>query len=132
MSIKVEVPDDLADGFKKLGLVDREKVLNRAVRKGAELIAEALARKVPVYTGFTRKTTAARRNKKAELDNVVYYVSNKSFWFRFINDGTKYIQGRHDLEEAYDENIEAAIKTMTDDVRTQFKKIFKDAFKGGR
>lgn len=132
MSMRVDIPTNLADGFKKLGLIDREKILNKAVRKGAVSIAEALARKVPVSSGFTRETTAARRNKKSELDNVVYYVSNKSFYFRFINDGTKYIQGRHDLEEAYDENIDAAVGVMTDELKNQFRKTFKDAFKGGR
>lgn len=103
-SFEVKTPDDIVKALKALGQLTSDKILLRATRKAANFYAEALRRKVPISTGYMRDTVSAKRSGKDEEGNIVFKVSTRAWYIRFLEEGTEHISARHDMRETFEEN----------------------------
>lgn len=123
---------DLEAALKALTPIAKEEVLNASARKGARTLAEAFRRKVPVQSGFMRRTVGIRRQKKDEIDNVIYNIGTGAFYIKFLEWGTKHIPARHDLREAFDESGQEASRDMQYECAVRIERAWYKAIRAGQ
>jgi HK97 gp10 family phage protein len=126
---------DLSRDLKILSKAESRQVLRRAVRAGAELVAEEVANTAPVQTGKLKRNIVVLFGKGAQdtavagvhirgvnpdtgnSDNKMKAASpNNAFYWRFLEEGTSKMSAKPFVRPAFDSKQEEASKAAFEEM----------------
>lgn len=103
---------DMLDYTTQLARVDSKKITLESLEEAASFFVEKL---LPVIPVSLRNKKHMRDHIKIELseDKVTVYFERTSFYWRFIENGTKNIRAIHFVEGTYQQNKEEITDLMS-------------------
>lgn len=126
---------DLSRDLEILSKAESRQVLRRAVRAGAELVAEEVANTAPVQTGKLKRNIVVLFGKGAQgtavagvhirgvnpdtgnSDNKMKAASpNNAFYWRFLEEGTSKMSAKPFVRPAFDSKQEEASKAAFEEM----------------
>lgn len=107
----------LYDDFKKLNYADQKLVLTRALRAGAEPIAERISAIAPADTGnLQREIISTMAGTKSDIyeASILIGASTKAFYSGFQELGTAFAPSQPHIGPAFISEEDTAIQNMAD------------------
>lgn len=122
--MKITGADKLERALRELGTEVAGRLGTNAVRAGARVIARDAKRRAPVgETGDLKKSVKVPKQVDRTANSRVAYAGSKLFYSRFVEFGTSRAPAKPFLRPAMDEQAQAAVQKMLDNLGAGINKV---------